>query len=396
MAQQHQRSNEQVRRSNLGALLRALHSDGPQSRAELTRRTGLYRSTIAALVAELVELGLVSEALPEERAGVGRPSPIVQVNSDVVTIVVYPDIDAVIIAVVGLGGVVHRRARYASARPRPEEAVNVVAAVLDGMRAELEGRYRVIGVAAAVPALVDSAAGQVVLAPNLDWQDVPFAAMLEERLGYRTVVANDAQLGAAAERQFGPGRGIDHMLYLNGSAGGIGGGAVVDGQELRGFRGFGAEFGHIVIDRDGEACFCGQQGCFERVVHRGQLLRALGEESLDADELERALLTDDSPGVAAVIDRQVDQLADAISRLISVFAPQVIVLGGFLASLLEARADRLRERIAERSFSRLSERVRIVGGGLSSHEVLVGAAERVFEALLDDPAALGGDPAPEG
>ncbi|UOR03246.1 ROK family protein [Leucobacter allii] len=384
---QHQRSNEQVRRGNLATVLRALHYDGPQSRAELTRRTGLYRSTIAALVAELGELGLVSEALPAKRSGVGRPSPIVAVNPDVVAVTAYPDIDAVVIAVVGLGGVVHKRVRTTSAtRPGPEEAANIIAAVLAGMRDELNARTRVVGVGAAVPALVDAAAGVIALAPNLSWQDVPFAAMLEERIGYRTVVANDAQLGAAAERQFGPGRGVDHLLYLNGSGGGIGGGAYVDGQELRGFRGFGGEFGHIVLDPDGEPCFCGQRGCFERVVQRGALLRVLGAESLDADELERAVAESSDPAVHREIDRQVDRLGDGIGILISVLAPELVVLGGFLATLYEARAERLERRIADRSFGRLSAGVRIVTGGLRTHEVLLGAAERVFEELLDDPA----------
>lgn len=384
-----QHSNEQVRRSNLGTMLRALHYDGPQSRAELTRRTGLNRSTIAALVTELAELRLVSEALPDEHVSVGRPSPIVRINPNVVVVAVYPDIDAVIIALVGLGGVVHKRVRYASTTaPSAEEAANVIAAVLDGMRDELDAHYVVVGAAAAVPALVNSATGMVALAPNLEWDDEPFAQMLETRLGYPTVVANDAQLGAAAERRFGPGRGVDHMIYLNGSGGGIGGGAVVDGQELRGHRGFGAEFGHIVIDPDGEPCFCGQRGCFERLVHRGHLLGALGAASLDADELERALATSADPAVGAVIDRHVDQLGDAIGRLISAFAPELVVLGGFLASLLEVRGDRLRARIHEQSFRKLSGDVRIVSGGLSSHEVLLGAAERAFEALLDDPAQV--------
>lgn len=390
---QHQRSNEQVRRANLTRVLRALHYDGPQSRAALTRRTGFYRSTIAALVSDLVELDLASEALPEQRTGVGRPSPIVAINSNVVAMAVYPDIDAIIVAIIGLGGVVHRRVRRRmSEPPTPEQAVQVIGEMFDGLREESAGRYRIVGVGAAVPALVDAPAGTIALAPNLSWAEVPFAAMLQERLGIPAVVANDAQLGATAERQFGPGRGIDHMIYLNGSGGGIGGGAFVDGQELRGYRGFGAEFGHIVIEPGGLQCFCGQHGCFERVVRRTELLRTIGRGSLDADELEVAMLTNTDPVVAEVIDRQVDRLSDGIAVLVTSLAPQLVVLGGFLSSLAEARPERLRSRLAERSFRPLSEHVEIVSGGLGSHEVLVGAGERVFEGVLDDPAAFGSAP----
>lgn len=387
---QHQRSNEQVRRANLITVLRALHYDGPQSRAALTRRTGFYRSTIAALVSELVELSLVSEALPEGRAGVGRPSPIVAINSNIVAIVAYPDVASVVVGIVGLGGVVHKRVRRGLPKsPTPEEAVEAIAEAIESMRADLDVHDRVVGLGAGVPALVDAIAGTVALAPNLQWADVPFASMLEARLGYPTFVANDAQAGATAERQFGPGRGVNHMVYLNGSGAGIGGGAYVDGQEMRGYRGFGAEFGHIVINPTGQPCYCGQSGCLEREVRQSELLRLIGKESLDADELEHELLTNTNPALGEAIDRQVDRLGDGIAVLTSVLAPQLVVLGGFLSLLYKARPERLSRRIAEHSFGRIAAEVRVVSGGLGAHEVLVGVSERVFTRVFDDPALFG-------
>lgn len=387
---QHQRSNEQVRRGNLVKVLSALHYDGPQSRAELTKRTGFYRSTIAALVTELVEVGLASEALPAERLGVGRPSPIVAINSHIIGIVVYPDVDAIIVAVIGLGGVVHQRVRRSIAVGHtPAQAIEVMAEIVGDLRQKFQDPYRIIGIGAAVPALVEAPSRTVTLAPNLGWENVPFGDLLEARLETPVVIANDAQLGAIAERQFGPGRGVNHMLYLNGSAGGIGGGAFVHGHAVRGYRGYGAEFGHIVIDPTGPACFCGQRGCLERFVNRGELVRAMGEISLDDDEFERALVGNTDPDLASEIDRQIDWLGDGIAALISSFAPQIIVLGGFLSSLFEARPERLRQRIAKRSFHQLAAQVELVRGGLGSQEVLVGAGERIFEAVLTNPAGFG-------
>ncbi|MBP1325836.1 putative NBD/HSP70 family sugar kinase [Leucobacter exalbidus] len=387
---QHQRSNEQVRRGNLVRVLSALHYDGPQSRAELTRLTGFYRSTIAALVAELIDVGLASEALPEERLGVGRPSPIVAINTHIVGIVVYPDVDAIIVAVIGLGGVVHKRVRRSmQVGHTPEQTIDVIAEVVTDLHAEFPGPYRFIGLGAAVPALVEAPTRTVTLAPNLGWSEVPFGEMLEARFDTPVVVANDAQLGAIAERQFGPGRGVNHMLYLNGSAGGIGGGAYVHGHAVRGYRGYGAEFGHIVIDPAGPPCFCGQRGCLERFVNRGELLKTMGTPSLDADEFERALIDNQDADLAREIDRQIDWLGDGIATLISSFAPQLIVLGGFLSSLFEARPERLRQRIAQRSFHQLAAHVELVRGGLGSHEVLVGAGERIFETVLTNPAGFG-------
>lgn len=387
---QHQRSNEQVRRANLRGVLRALHYDGPQSRAALTKRTGFYRSTIAALVSELVELGLASEALPEKRTGVGRPSPIVAVNERIVALVAYPDVGSVVVGIVGLGGVVHvRQRRELSTSPSAAEVVQEIAVAVERLRPEMDAFDRVVGLGVAVPGLVDVETGTVELAPNLKWTGEPLARMLEERLGMPVVVANDAQVGAAAERQFGPGRGIDHMIYVNGSGGGIGGGAYVDGHELRGYRGFGAEFGHIVIEPGGEACYCGQRGCFERVVRQSELLELIRRGSLDADELEQALVSNTDAALARAMDQQVDRLGDGIAVLVSALAPQLVVLGGFLSSLYRARPERLASRLAELSFGALSTDVRVVSGGLGAHEVLVGISERVFERVFADPVVFG-------
>src|SRR5680860_1470103 len=99
-------SHDDVRRRNLSVILRLVHRDGPASRSQLTRLTGLNRSTIAALVAELADLGLVEEREPDATNQVGRPSPIVAVSDSFVAIAVNPEIDAVTVGIVGLDGTV--------------------------------------------------------------------------------------------------------------------------------------------------------------------------------------------------------------------------------------------------------------------------------------------------
>ena len=103
-----------------------LHHAGGCSRAELTKRTGLNRSTIAALVAELVDLGMAFEVEPESVVGrVGRPSPQVVPNPGLAAIAVNPDVDAVTVGLVGLGGEVIRRIRFNTTRvPTVAEAIN--------------------------------------------------------------------------------------------------------------------------------------------------------------------------------------------------------------------------------------------------------------------------------
>src|SRR5262245_28446657 len=88
-------SNAETRQHNLSAVLTNLHHSGPLTRAELTRRTGLNRSTVGTLVGELAASGLAYETAAPEGGGVGRPSPLVHANAKVATLALNPDVDAI-------------------------------------------------------------------------------------------------------------------------------------------------------------------------------------------------------------------------------------------------------------------------------------------------------------
>src|SRR6195952_5801063 len=106
-------TTEEPRRSNLARILGLVHREGEQSRAELTRLTGLNRSTIGGLVGELRDLGLVFETMPDPGGGNrdGRASPIVHPSASVASIAVNPEVDAIHVALVTLGGHVVKRVR---------------------------------------------------------------------------------------------------------------------------------------------------------------------------------------------------------------------------------------------------------------------------------------------
>ncbi len=189
--------SDQLRRHNLSAILTLLHHDGSQPRSMLTAQTGLNRSTVAALVGELVERGLVYETEPDPTRQVGRPSPTVNADERNVGIAINPEVDAITIGVVALGGQVTKRIRYETDRPpTAREAVNISTAIIEGFTDELLERGRITGIGVAVPGLVRADDGLVKLAPHLDWVDEPVAAMLAEATGLEVYVGNDASLGA--------------------------------------------------------------------------------------------------------------------------------------------------------------------------------------------------------
>ena len=364
-----------TRRHNLARVLGLVHEEGPLSRAALTERTGLNRSTIAALVSELADLGLVSEQIPDAPGRVGRPSPVVQARADVVAIAANPEVDAVEIAAVGLDRSVRARARIdLAAEPSPDDAVAVIAQQVAVWAAGGLAGARIIGCGLAVPGLVRGDEGVVRRAPHLGWRDVALGETTSRALGLPTVVGNDASLGILAEHRFGAARGCDHVVYLNGGASGIGGGLIVHGLPVGGASGFAGEFGAA---RSGE-------GPLESEVNRQRLLDAVGLASGDDAALRAELARDDS--AAAELARQRGVLARALANATDILNPQLIVLGGFLAIIDDLAGGALAAQVRELAMPELGEDVAIAAAELGADRLLIGAAELAFADLIDDPA----------
>ncbi len=382
-------SSDRVRQRNLSTVLSLVHRAQGASRSQLTQATGLNRSTIAALVGELAESGLVVETEPPASNRVGRPSPVVTADPMVIAFTINPEIDAVTVGDVGLDGTVHRRIRRETDRvPTAREAVALAADTIAAVRRELPAAARPVGIGVAMPGLVRRDDGLVRLAPHLGWVDEPFADLVRDATGLPTLSANDASLGARAESIFGAGRGVGTMVFLNGGASGVGGGAIVDGVPLAGVAGYAGELGHTLVNSNGVPCHCGAIGCLETEVGQQALLAAFGVARGDDDDLDALLASSRDSAVLAEVDRQVGFLAVALRNIINVFNPEVIVLGGFLGALHGVAGARIAELATASALPGPREGVVIRRAELGSRRLMIGAAELAFAGLLADPAPI--------
>ncbi len=203
-------TQDEVRRHNLAALARFLHDHGSTSRSELVSHTGLNRSTVGGLIADLVAVGLVRETEPVGR-GVGRPSFGAEpVHGRAYVLAIDLRVDRTIAALVGFGGVVlaRREHRYRKGQQREEKVVAQLVGVCRELLEDAPPGAVMVGIGVGVPGLVRQPDGLVRFAPNLGWVDVPLGDHLAEALGVATpiVVGNDSDLGAIAERLRGLGR----------------------------------------------------------------------------------------------------------------------------------------------------------------------------------------------
>jgi predicted NBD/HSP70 family sugar kinase len=255
------------------------------------------------------------------------------------------------------------------------------------MRSNLQVEHRLAGIGVAVPGQVRVSDGVIRYAPQLKWVEAAFGPALSQATSLPVMIANDASLGCMAERNFGSARGFSEVVFLFAGSGGIGGGAIVHGRQLTGAAGYAGELGHVKIATSDQRDYSGFSGTLEALVKRDDLLETFGLAVASDEELEKLVHDAQKPQQVALIEKQIDALADGISNFVTIFNPQAVVLGGFLNSLFNYDANRLLNRIRSSSVQASAERVLIRQGALGSNLMMVGAAELPLASLIREPSS---------
>ncbi len=377
-----------MREANLSHVLRLVHLDGPLSRAVITARTGLNRSTVGDLVTQLAGAGLVLEREPAAQGRVGRPSPVVEIDPRPVVIAANPEVDALTVAVVGLDRGIRARVRIErDSLLTPTETARLIATQIAGWRAGPLADAHPVSIGVAVPGPVRAADGLVRAAPHLGWADAALGPLVAEATKLPAVIGNDANLGAVAEHLFGAARGVDDVVYLNGGASGIGGAIIVGGRALTGAGGYAGEFGQSRPAVESDADRRSAVGTLEDEVSRRRLLDAVGLRAADEPELADALAASTDPAVADEVGRQRRILATALANAVNGLNPSVVVLGGFLATIAGQDLPGLLADVRAQSMPTSGEGIDIRLATLAGDRLLIGAAEAAFADLLRDPTA---------
>ncbi|MFF0225344.1 ROK family protein [Streptomyces sp. NPDC004629] len=375
-----------MRRRNLARVMHAVSAEGPLSRAAVASRIGLTRAAVSTLVEELTRWGLLEELGPERPGRVGRPGSALTVSGrGPAGIGAEVGVDHLAVCAVDLRGEVRARAvRHGANRGRaPGPVLDELAALVRRVVAQAEraGLWPA-GLAVAVPGLVARDARTVVRAPNLDWRDTDLGALLP--IGLPLTVDNEANFGALAETWLGAGTPRD-FLHVSAEIG-IGAAVVVDGQLLRGTRGFAGELGHVPVRPDGPRCPCGGRGCLEQYAGEEAVLRAAGlAPGEDLVGLLARRADEGHEGVRRALHDAGTALGIALTGAVNLLDPQSVVLGGALAGLSPWLLPSLASELADRT---AGPPCPVSVSRLGSEGPLLGAAHSVVRAVLDDPATV--------
>ncbi len=291
--------------------------------------------------------------------------------------------------------VVHHRAHRLAPKGSQEAVLDAVVDAVEETRRAV-GEVRAVGFG--LPSLFDHERGVAVTTVHLPVRDLPFRALMAERLELPVFVDNDANVAMLAEHRFGAARDHDHALLLTLGTG-IGGGIVVAGKLVRGALGSAGELGHMVIDLDGPRCQgnCPSRGCLEALASGS----ALGRDALDAalahpeSGLGRAFAAGQPVGGALctalalqgdavaieVVGRVGRFLGVGVASLVNIFNPSVVVIGGGVIAAGELLLAPAREELAARALSPSRDVAKIVAARFGAESGMLGAATLALDGL---------------
>jgi glucokinase-like ROK family protein len=384
-------------------LLAQLRDEGPLSRVQLADRLEVSRTTIAAEVARLAELGLVREVGPAASRG-GRRSTLVDLADDIRFVGISIGATGISVGVTdGRLAVLGTRHRDCDIRSGPEV---VLAAALEEARAVLEecGVEEPMGAGVGVPGPVDFHRGISVSPPIMPgWDGYPVRDAVARELGCPVVLDNDVNVLAVGEQHSGVARSAQDFLFVKIGTG-IGCGIVVDGELYRGVDGCAGDIGHIRVEDFGPTCACGNTGCLEAFAGGAALARdataaaRAGRSPILAEILEQkgeltaadigtAVSRGDAQAVQLIRDAG-HRMGQVLASLVSFFNPGLIVIGGRVTGLGHALLAEVRGVTYRRSLPLATGNLPIVLSELGDEGGVIGAARLISSSVY---APYGGE-----
>ena len=282
----------------------------------------------------------------------------------------------------GKGQVLHQVQGEIPTSPLPDDLLGTLAGMADALAAESDERPEAVKVG--IAAWVDQARSHVIYGPNLGLADYPLGDRLSGATGFPVSLDNDVNCAILGETTFGAAQGVRHVVGLLVGTG-IGSGIVSEGRLVRGARGVGAEAGHMIFIPGGRQCACGRRGCFEayaggrsietmideaRVAHpESQLCQSPGRNL----SLVWKCVNGGDPVARRIWDQAVLALRVLVTDLVTLFDPEMVLIGGRVIEEMPQIADGMREYLVSQKLRGILHGIRLEKPRLGPLAVALGA-----------------------
>ena len=379
----HLATSETARHINRRIALNIIRRHQPMSRADVARRSGLQRSTVSAIIDQLIDEGWVTEGASPVSAR-GRRPRFLHLNVEragIIAVDVRPGVTRVGLA--GLDARFLMQTEWATPAKPDEFARKLARTVATFRDAHPEMVYEGVGVS--LPGRVDQS-GTLVFAPNLAWGQVNLRRLLESSVDLPVVFENAASACALAELWFGRhADDVKHLVAVTVSEG-IGVGLLLNGQLFHGTDALAGEYGHVTLDETGPPCSCGKSGCWEQYASNSAAIayylgdtagsESQADDTLTFDDILRRADRGDARAIET-LERMARYLGIGLAPIVTGLAPQVLVIVGAITAAWNRVGPILEDVVRSRSMSLV--RTRLVPTDPATQPRLRGAVTLVVQ-----------------
>lgn len=287
------------------------------------------------------------------------------------------------------------RASCKTAVPRPESEIcdsmaEVAKKAIEKAKITIDD-IESIGIG--VPGAVNPKTGVIEYSANLFFHNWEVVKMMEERLGKKVLIENDANAAALGEYLAGSAKGAKNAVAITLGTG-VGGGIIIDGKIYSGSNFAGAELGHMVIVKDGKECACGRRGCWETYASATGLIN-LTKQKILSEKLEYSYMlklcdgdinkvngktsfdamSDGDPTAKSVVEEYISYLSCGLVNIINIFQPDVLCIGGGISAQGENLLAPVRQYIERERYTKHNDKQTVICAcTLGNDAGIIGAA----------------------
>ena len=359
-----------TRNKNATTLLRLLLKQDSTSRVELSRMTGLTKTTISSIINEFIALSIVEESSTVSTGNVGKTPIPLHIRTDAVyTIGVHIGRERLetLLMDARMNIITHKRGKDYN-KCGPEGVIDSLFSNINTIMKYAKRKEIDVGaIGIGIPGPLDAQAGIVKQPPKFKgWKDVPLGSIVQKEYGIPVWIENDANVCALAEKWLGSGRNIHNFIYILLNEG-IGAGVIINDELYQGTYDFVGEIGHFL---------CYEQGQFkylEDIAGVDVLLHLANSQGLRVKSLKEIaeLLQQNNQVVNSIVKKLATWVGSAIVNAIHMIGPQTVFIGGEMVVLGESLIQPIRETVSHYLFG--EQAVNIQFSSISSKAVQSGA-----------------------
>lgn len=343
-----------IRNINQTLLLHLIREKQPISRAEIAKVSGLRPGTVSSIVNRLMRKGVIYEGAEGPSSGGRKPTYLYINGENAYVLAIDIGVRDTVYAISDFNGRILKQKALIT-EGRPQDFLQRLAAEIKKTIEKSYPRTKFEAVGVSVPGLIKRDTGEVAVSPNLEWNNTPVKAILEEKLNLPIFVENDANAAAFSELWYGP---LDEikvktLLYIL-VVDGLGTGLIINGELHVGSQiGLGG-FGHMCLEPNGEVCSCGRKGCWETLASESatiaryhRLMNNKNGSTTSITDLITKANHGDEKAIAA-IRATAEYLGDGIASLAHGLSPEIIVIGGDISAAWNLIEPIIKEKVKSR------------------------------------------------